>query len=232
VFDEVRSAEAALSRASEMFEPGCVDVAGAKKLVDLATRCERLAVSIRARAARRVEDAVNWKREGHRSPAEWFANATGTGVGAAERSLGTARKLEELPETSAAFGAGELSEAQAAAIAQAASLDPGAERRLLDRARGGGSFRRLRDECRDAAVRARDDRKHAQHLHESRALSVWTDAFDGAFRMDVRLAPDEGAWIKSLIDNTTDEFFQVARTGPSRTPGRLRRGCTCRAVAR
>jgi hypothetical protein len=70
----------------------------------------------------------------------------------------------------------------------------------------------LRDACRETAVRARDDRKHAQHLHESRSLSMWTDQFDGAFRMDVRLAPDEGAWIKSLIDHQTDEIFQAARS--------------------
>jgi 5-methylcytosine-specific restriction endonuclease McrA len=41
---------------------------------------------------------------------------------------------------------------------------------------------------------------------------MWTDQFDGAFRMDVRLAPDEGAWIKSLIDHQTDEIFQAARS--------------------
>jgi hypothetical protein len=218
VFDEVRVAEHALSRASVALEPGRLDVTGAKKLVDLATRCERLAVSIRARAARRVEDAVNWKKDGHRSAADWLAKATGTSVGAAERSLGTARKLEQLPETQEAFNSGQLSEPQATAIAGAASLDPSAERRLLERARRGGSFRQLRDACRDAAVRARDDRKHAQHLHESRSLRMWTDDFDGAFRMDVRLAPDEGAWIKSLIENRTDEIFRAARQSGRHEP--------------
>jgi Domain of unknown function (DUF222)/HNH endonuclease len=211
VFEEVRAAEAALSRAVKALDPGCLDVKGAKKLVDLFTRCERLAVAGRGRAARRVEDAVNWKKDGHRSAADWFANATGTSVGAASRSLGTARKLEQLPETQEAFSSGELSEAQAAEIAQAASLDPSAERRLLERARRGGSFRRLRDECRDAAVRARDDRKHAQYLHESRAVNIWTDAFDGAFRIDGRLAPDEGAFVKSALENKTNEIFEAAR---------------------
>jgi 5-methylcytosine-specific restriction endonuclease McrA len=81
----------------------------------------------------------------------------------------------------------------------------------LDKARGGGSFRRFRDECRDAAVRARDDRKHAQYLHETRAVNIWTDEFDGAFRADVRLAPDEGAWVKSALENKTDEIFETAR---------------------
>jgi hypothetical protein len=211
VFEEVRSAEKALSRAARALEPGALDVKGAKRLVDVATRCERLAVAIRGRAARRVEDAVNWKTDGHQSAANWLADATGTSVGAASRSLGTARKLEQLPETQDAFGSGELSEDQASAIAQAASLDPTAERRLLARARRGGSFRRFRDECRDAAVRARGDKKHAQHLHESRAVHIWTDAIDGAFRIDGRLAPDEGAWVKSALEHKTDEIFQAAR---------------------
>jgi hypothetical protein len=48
VFEEVRSAEQALSRALRVLEPGALDVAGAKKLVDLFTRCERLAVAGRA----------------------------------------------------------------------------------------------------------------------------------------------------------------------------------------
>jgi hypothetical protein len=218
VFEEVRSAEAALSRAMKALEPGALDVKGAKKLVDLFTRCERLALAGRGRAALRVQDAVNWKKDGQPSAAHWFASATGTSVGAASRSLGTARKLEQLPETAEAFRSGELSEAQAAAIAQTASVDPSAERRLLKRARGSGSFRRLRDECRNAAVRARGDRKHAQYLHESRAVNIWTDAFDGAFRMDGRLAPDEGAWVKSALENKTNEFFEQARKAGRNEP--------------
>jgi hypothetical protein len=60
-------------------------------------------------------------------------------------------------------------------------------------------------------VRARDDRQHAQDLHESRAVNVWTDRFDGAFRLDGRLAPDEGAWVKSALEHKTDELFAAAR---------------------
>jgi 5-methylcytosine-specific restriction endonuclease McrA len=127
------------------------------------------------------------------------------------RSLETARRLEELPETQDAFRAGELSEAQASTIAAAASVDPSAEGRLLDKARGGASFRGLRDDCREAAVRARDDRKWAQHLHETRSVRTWTDEIDGAYRIEARLAPDVGVWIDSALRLKTDEIFQVAR---------------------
>jgi hypothetical protein len=211
VFEELRSATSTLERVVERLEPGALDVQGAKTLVDLFTRCERLSVADRGRAARRVEDCVHWKTAGHPSAAHWLADSTGTTVGAASRLLETERRLEELPDTAAAFRAGELSEDQAASIAQAASLDRSAERRLLETARAGGSFWKFRDQCRDAAVRARDDRQHAQHLHETRAVNVWTDKFDGAFRADVRLAPDEGGWVKSALEHKTSELFDAAR---------------------
>src|SRR5947209_11602243 len=124
-------------------EAGALDVGQCKQAVDLCTRAERLAVACRAGVARRVEQAVSWKRDGHRSAAHWFASATGVSVGAAARSLQTARELEGLAETADAFRAGELSEAQASEIAAAASLDPTAEGRLLDTARGGSSFRAM-----------------------------------------------------------------------------------------
>src|SRR6266516_8116566 len=147
-----------------------MDVSQCKEAVDLYTRLERLAVAGRGLVARRVEDAVTWKRDGHRSAAHWFASTTGVSVGAAARSLQTARELEGLPETADAFRAGELSEAQATEIAAAATLDPSAEGCLLDSARGGSSFRGFRDRCREAALRAADDRKTAQRLHETRAV--------------------------------------------------------------
>jgi hypothetical protein len=126
-------------------------------LVDLFTRCERLSVAGRALTARRVQDAVNWKRSGHRSAAHWLASTAGVSVGAASRSLQTTRELEALPETAEAFRAGELSEAQAAEIAATATLDPSAESRLLATVRGGSSLRGLRDTCREVSMRAAEE---------------------------------------------------------------------------
>jgi hypothetical protein len=130
VSEKLRSAAALLDEVVADLEPGTFDVSGAKRLVDLFTRCERLAVAGRGRAARRVEQATSWKRSGHRSAAHWLASTTGVSVGAASRSLQTARALEALPETQDAFRAGELSEAQAAEIAATATLDPSTESRL------------------------------------------------------------------------------------------------------
>ncbi len=196
VFEEARSIAAALERLVARLEPGTLDATGAKKLVNLFTTCERLSIAGRGMAARRVETALSWKREEHRSAAHWLASTTGVSVGAAARSLQTARELEALPATAAAFRSGELSEAQASEIAATATLDPNAERPLLDSARSAVSFKGLRDQCRDASIRARDDEAHARSLHRTRAVNTWKDR-DGAWRMDVRLAPDDGAFVAS-----------------------------------
>jgi hypothetical protein len=212
---EVRSAVASLERLIERFEPGALDVAGAKQATDLFTRGERLCVAARSRVARRVDQGVVWKRDGHRSGAHWLASATGVSVGAAMRSLETARRLEELPETADAFRAGELSESQAAEIAAAAALDLAAEGRLLGRVRDGSSFREFRDDCREAKLRAADDRATAQRLHETRSMRTWSD---GHWCLEARLRPDEGDRVRQVLHNKTEELFAAARAVGRREP--------------
>ena len=135
VFEKARRARCLLAEIAEELEPGALDVAGAKELVDVFTQCERFSVANRGRVALRVDDGMTWKSSEHPSGAHWLAEATGESVGAAARALETARRLEDLPETADAFRAGELSQAEAAEIADAASLDPGSEHRLLETVR-------------------------------------------------------------------------------------------------
>jgi hypothetical protein len=222
VLEKVRRAEALLAEAAAEYEPGVYDRAGSKELVDLGTRSGRFSASIVARAARRVEDAVTWKKSGHRSAAEWFAEATGTSVGAAARALETARRLEDLPETADAFRAGELSEAQAAEVAAAAAHDPSAEHRLLETVRSSKSFKGVRDACRDVRVRAVDDRDKARWLHEQRAVHWWTDG-NGHWRLDARLAPDDAVWVRSALELKTEELFRAARARGEIEPHRAYR---------
>ncbi|MEX1008732.1 MAG: DUF222 domain-containing protein [Acidimicrobiia bacterium] len=210
VFEEARSVAAALECLVARLEPGALDSSAAKKLVDLFTKCERLSVAGRGLVARRVESGMAWKQEGHRSAAHWLASTTGVSVGSATRSLQTARELEALPATAAAFRGGELSEAQASEIAATATLDPGVEHRLLDSTRSAVSFKGLRDQCREASVRALDDQAAARRLHETRALHTWTDR-DGAYRIDARLAPDDGAFVERALRDRTDEIFRAKR---------------------
>ena len=103
LFEKARSAVQLLGEVAGELEGGVLDVEGAKVLVDVLTRCERLAVAGRGVAALRVATAVNWKHAGHRNPAEWLASTTGVSVGDAARELETAARLEELTATAASF---------------------------------------------------------------------------------------------------------------------------------
>jgi hypothetical protein len=211
--EELASAVAVLERLAERFEPGVHDFTGNKRCVDLTVRGERFLASIRGRSARWMERTVDWKKSGHRNAADLLAKATGESVGAAARELETARRLETLPETADAFRAGELSPSQAAAIAEAASADPASEHRLLATARGSSSFKAVRDACREVTMRAEDDRAKAAWLHDTRAVNTWSD---GHYRMDARLAPDDGAWVHAALEAKTDELFRAARTAGRR----------------
>jgi len=131
--------------------------------------------------------------------------------------LETARALEQLPETDAAFRAGELSGTQAAEIAGAAGADPHAERELLETA-AETSVKGLRDRCRQVRAGAEaDDRAWARRLHVERKAHEWTDP-DGAYRIEARLAPDAGARFSSAWKAHVDRIFCDARRAGRREP--------------
>ena len=206
-----------LERISTRLDPGVLDGQRAAELFDDAARAERLCAAIKARLARRVEETKVWRDSGHRSAAHWVAEETGETVGAASRALETARALEHLPETDAAFRAGELSGTQAAEIAGAAGADPGAERKLLETA-AETSVKGLRDRCRQVRAGAEaDDRAWARRLHVERKAHEWTDP-DGAYRIEARLAPDAGARFSWAWKAHVDRIFCEARRAGRREP--------------
>ena len=111
------------------FEPDRFDGAGARSLVEAFGELERLGAAGKSLAPRQVVATGSWKQGGaHRDAADWLAATTGATVGAARATLDTSSRLASLPSTEAALRAGVLSAAQVDAIADAASLDPGASR--------------------------------------------------------------------------------------------------------
>ena len=196
MFEEVRSAVAALERIARDLDPGLVDGPGAAKLFDAFGHGERVCAAAKALLARRVDETGVWRGDGHRSAAHWVAEATGETVGAAARALETARALDELPATADAFRAGQLSEVQAAEITSAAGSDPHSEAALLATAAETG-VKGLRDLCREVRAGAEEsDQAWARRLHAQRRAHEWTDA-DGTYRLEARLAPDAGARFSS-----------------------------------
>ncbi len=199
-----------LEQISQELIPGTLEAQRAVQLFNDAARAERLCSAIKCRLARRVEETKVWRVSGHRSAAHWMAEATGATVGAAARTLETSRALEQLPDTDAAFRAGQLSDIQAAEITSTAVTDPSAEAELLEAAVS-TSVKGLRDRCREVRAGAEgDDQAWARRLHVNRRAHEWTDP-DGAYRIEARLAPDAGARFSSAWKVHTDRIFCDAR---------------------
>ena len=206
-----------LEQISQRLVPDALHGRRAAELFNDAARAERLCTAIKSRLARRVEETRVWRESGHRSAAHWVAEATGETVGAACRTLDTARALDALPETEAAFRSGRLSEVQVAEVAGAAAAEPNAEAELLDAARS-TSIKGLRDRCRQVRAGAEaDDRAWARRLHETRRAHSWTDP-DGVYRMEARLAPDAGARFDSAWEAHIDRIFRDARRAGRHEP--------------
>jgi hypothetical protein len=210
VVDQIRGAVDALKAAARDLDTLQVDGRGAAELFEVVTEGERTCASMKALLARRIDETRVWQEGGHRSAAHWLAEASGETVGAAARTLETARALERLPDTDAAFRSGMLSETQAAEIVSTATADPGAEAALLETARS-TSVKGLRDRCRQVRAGAEpDDRAWARRLHEGRRAHKWTDP-DGTYRLDARLAPDAGARFDAAWEAHVDRIFRDAR---------------------
>src|SRR5262245_60183226 len=156
IFAELDAAVARLDAVVRELEPGLVDAVGATRLVDVFARGERLCAAGKALAARRVDECGTWRQDGARSGAHWLAARSGGTVGEAERALRTARALDELPATEAAFRSGVISATQANEIAEAASGSPVAEAELLETACE-SSVKVLRDECRRVRAASMSD---------------------------------------------------------------------------
>ncbi|HEV8206719.1 MAG TPA: DUF222 domain-containing protein [Acidimicrobiia bacterium] len=217
MFGKVRSAVDALKATAHALDPACIDGHDAAALFDAVSEGERVCGAMKALLARRIEETKVWRESGHRSAAHWVADATGETVGAACRALETARALDGLSDTDAAFRAGRLSPTQAAEITSAAGADPTAETELLDAA-GSTSVKGLRDRCRQVRAGAEaDDRAWARRLHVERRAHEWTDP-EGFYRLEARLAPDAGARFSSAWQTHIDRIFCDARRAGRREP--------------
>jgi hypothetical protein len=206
-----------LEQISRQLDPVVLDGRGAAALFEDAVRAERLCTAIKSRLGRRVEETKVWRESGHRSAAHWVAEATGETVGAASRTLETARALDALPATEEEFRAGRLSETQAAEVVGAAAAEPRVEAELLEAA-GSTSVKGLRDRCRQVRAGAEaDDQAWARRLHVERRAHEWTDP-DGGYHFGGQMAPDAGARFSSAWKAHTERIFCEARRAGRREP--------------
>ncbi len=143
------------------------------------------------------------------------------GCGAVARLLGvatvevrtaveTATKLEELPDAEAAVRAGRLSSKEATLIADAATLNPAAEQRLLGAAKQG--LVPLRDECVKARAEVEEPKARGQRQHRQREFRSWTDR-DGMWAGRFRYAPEIGGQLKAVLDKEVQRIFRAHKAG-------------------
>src|SRR3954468_20934106 len=137
-----------------MFDATRLDGDAAAAVIKDAAAIENMVTVVRAQAAKRVDALASYRREGYRSAAHQLAAAAGMSVGQAKEELVTAERLEQLPAMASLAREGKLSPAKAAVVADAATADPRAEQRLLERAER-QSLGELREEC--ARVKAAAD---------------------------------------------------------------------------
>src|SRR5580658_6819713 len=202
------------------FDPALVTTGDAARAFSVFTALEKMTMAARILVTARATEAGEWEKEGHRSPAHWVAEKTGTGFGEGISTLDSSARLAGLPETTEALRRGELSGAQVREITATAMQNPQAEGALLAAAKSNG-LRGLKEECLRVKARVmseKDARAKYEEIRKNRSLHLWTDQ-DGVGRLDARLAPDDFARVFSAIGVEANAVFAEARKAGHRESG-------------
>jgi polyhydroxyalkanoate synthesis regulator phasin len=193
-------------------EPQTLLPTDAAALIERLAEIEKAASGLKLLLTPRLADCGVWHDEGHRSPASWLAQRSGTSLGQAIRTIETANKMSRLERTTEAVRTGKLSAEEAAQVAQAASLEPKEEKNLLDTA-SEHSMKRLTEHARrvqTAAFAKEDEAARYDAIERGRYMRHRTDP-EGAFYLEARLSPDKGARLLSRIEVKANSFFEEAR---------------------
>jgi len=213
----IRGLREQLSAAVSALDLGCCLPSAAVELVHEGDQIERLGRAIKTLAAAKVAQSPVWQTGGARSPEDWLAEATGTSKTDAADTITTGQRLDELPATADALRAGKLSSQQAKAITDAASTDPTAEQRLLERAET-GSLGELRNEARRTkAAAAPDPDATRQRIHAKRSFRHWVDP-DGVGHLHASGTPDTIARMAARVAHRAGKIFDIARRAGTREP--------------
>ncbi|MCU1459173.1 MAG: hypothetical protein JWL73_3265, partial [Actinomycetia bacterium] len=128
--DELTATGDTLEAVARDWEPG----SDSEEVMAELGRIRRCTDVLTARALQHIADTQSFVVHGDRSAAEFCGRVLGVGSDEAKRVLATANRLESLPETEAAFRAGQLSAQQVALIAETAVRNPALETELLEHA--------------------------------------------------------------------------------------------------
>ena len=186
-------------------------------LVDEFTHLKRLAATGEALFAARAAAAHQPEASGAPTPAHWLAGQTGESRGQAAGMLTLGEVLTGDGPLAEACRDGQLSAPAAALVAETVRVNPAAESDLVEAARR-GTLRQVKDHCAKAKADARsaeDEAARTQRLYDQRCCRTGTDR-DGAFCLDARLTPLDGARLKAALDAQTEVRFEMARRAGER----------------
>ncbi len=205
VLAEVRTTLETLARD---LEPSELAGADAARMVEELGVVRRLTDALLAKAAKRVEDTAAHLKGSDRDAVQFYARTAGIDASEARRAIQAADKLESLPLVDDAVREGRLSARAAQMIADAATVNPAAERALLAAAAEG--MVPLKDACIVARARVEDEATRAARQHAARSLRMWS-ADDGMVEGHFRLAPEVGGRLKATLDAETQRTFRDRR---------------------
>jgi hypothetical protein len=175
----------------------------------------RIVDGMRAQAMKRVQDTNAHAGTAYPDAAKFMANKLGRRVTEVRDTIHTASKLEDLPATSQAVREGRLTSAAARSIADAATLNPAAERELLAAAdRGPTALSKAAIEARKA-VESSEDRSERQR--RSQYWKMWTDD-DGMVAGKFRFTPEDGGIVEKMIEGLRQKLFRAHRAGKDHEP--------------
>ena len=200
-----------LRQVAGSLDPDLVAPHDAVRLLDEVVVAEKLLAGMKTLLASRAAASGRWRRDGARDEAEWLAQKTGTTRAQARDTLETSEKVRALPAVEAALRAGQLSDQQASAVADAAAADPRCAAEMLRRARRDSltNLRRERDRVKAAACPDPDERH--RRIHAGRYLRFGTDV-EWAGTGSWRVTPDVQAEIKARLAPFMDSVFARARS--------------------
>ncbi len=169
----------------------------ARRAVESFAELEKIASSGVALLSPQVVASGSYAKDGHGTGADWLGSVTGTTPSAARKALKAASVAQESPTIQKALADGELSQSELDLVAQAASISPKGEERLLAQV-GQASQAELRDELSRmrAEVRSKEaDHEQRSRVHRSRHCR-WRKDPHGGIRGEFFC--DEAAWARVM----------------------------------
>ena len=198
--DEIERAITELSVANSVLDADVTSSGDARRLMALYAKAERLASYGRAALARKIDDVKE------------ISLVTGTSVGRAKDTLRTANVLAECDVLDGALACGEISLDQAAEIATAEVVVPGAAKELIEVAKK-ETFTALRDKAIKTKLEAQQHQDLFEAQRKARSARSYCDEL-GMMHLHLRMQPHLGAPLVARAQTQAKRLYRSAKKTP------------------